>query len=450
MLYIISIILFILGVVSFGLVAEADRREKSLTRSAYCSMLWCKVWSAVKSGCVSVKKGWLFLYPHICNWLEQYRRERRARLSFWEDLEYELLSILAEYSFPMFRPDVILYQLPLPSYIYMSMTSKHTQTTEVAQEVLGHLVAKVQSYLNAYGCKVPIFPYFTINGTTTEFFIYYCEYEQEIADFNSRVSSIILSQTSCFGTLAECNIPKSSEVLIGYNAESWDNGGLVSPFIWKWKKNPHLLISGQTGGGKSVMCQLIVKQLLEQGADLTVCDFKAGGDWDKVGSEYAEYTACGGLLEKFYNEFLKTIESKAYCEKYLLFDEFSSFAQSLGKKDYEKMIEQISHIAFMGRSFGFHLILVSQQFNASVLPTSVREQFATRVYMGSRIYTESATMLFPNTTIDKSVALPEYHGYIATPDTDLATIVIPKIESPLSLKQQLVELSKQKRLDCGA
>lgn len=51
---------------------------------------------------------------------------------------------------------------------------------------------------------------------------------------------------------------------------------------------------------------------------------------------------------------------------------------------------KISHIAFMGRSFGYHLILISQQFNAKVLDTAIREQFGIKIYMGTRISTESA------------------------------------------------------------
>lgn len=49
---------------------------------------------------------------------------------------------------------------------------------------------------------------------------------------------------------------------IGYCRESWKNG-MKRPFFWDTDKVPHLLISGSTGGGKTVLAQLIVKQLLE-------------------------------------------------------------------------------------------------------------------------------------------------------------------------------------------
>lgn len=81
----------------------------------------------------------------------------------------------------------------------------------------------------------------------------------------------------------------------------------------------------------------------------------------------------------------------------------------------------------MGRSFGYHLILISQQFNAKVIDTAIREQFGIKVYMGSTISTESATMLFPNCAIDKSIHLPKCCGYVSMPEKEIGIIQIPYI-----------------------
>lgn len=228
-------------------------------------------------------------------------------------------------------------------------------------------------------------------------------------------------------------------IVVGFSATDWQTAGYQNPFSWDTEKVPHALISGTTGGGKTVLAQYVVNQLLDLKVDISICDFKAGGDWDNVISDYAEYTDCDVVLENFYGSFCDTIKKKEHKENYLLFDEFSSYAMSKDSKGFKELMAKISHLAFMGRSFGYHLILISQQFNAKVLDTAIREQFGIKIYMGSTISTESATMLFPNCEIDKSQHLPRFCGYISMPERDLETIMIPYIENPERLKKLLIK-----------
>lgn len=104
---------------------------------------------------------------------------------------------------------------------------------------------------------------------------------------------------------------------------------------------------------------------------------------------------------------------------------------------------EISHLSFMSRSFGYHMLFISQQFSSKVIDTAIREQFSIRIYMGSTISTESATMLFPNCEIDKSVHLPKCCGYISTPEQELAIIQIPFISESAKLKKLLVKKGKK-------
>ncbi|HBJ2623002.1 TPA: hypothetical protein LA827_002782 [Clostridium botulinum] len=201
---------------------------------------------------------------------------------------------------------------------------------------------------------------------------------------------------------------------------------------------PHVLLSGITGGGKTVLAQMIVNQLLSEHKSINICDFKAGGDWEGIIPNYAEYTDCDKLLDTFYNSFVDTIKQKSKSEQYLIFDEFSSYALSKDNKEFKELMAKISHIAFMGRSFGYKLFFISQQFNSKVLDTAIREQFGIKLYMGSTISTESATMLFPNCEIDKSIHLPKCCGYISMPEKDIDTIQIPFLGQPEKLKQLLI------------
>ena len=228
-------------------------------------------------------------------------------------------------------------------------------------------------------------------------------------------------------------------VKIGYSFTKWQSG-IKSPYFWDTDTIPHMLVAGTTGGSKTVSCQMIVNQLLDKNIiDLSICDFKAGGDWDNIVTNYAEYTDCDRVLKEFYDSFNKTIKYKGRENRFLLFDEFSSYALSKDSKQFKELMSMVSHIAFMGRSFGYHLILISQQFNSKVLDTAIREQFGIKLYMGSTISTESATMLFPNCEIDKSVHLPRFCGFLSMPEKELEVIQMPYLQEVGNLKKLLMK-----------
>ncbi len=113
-------------------------------------------------------------------------------------------------------------------------------------------------------------------------------------------------------------------IKLGYAYAEWTEG-IKKPIYWETETVPHLLISGITGGSKTVSSQMIVNQLLDNNVDISICDFKAGGDWDNIVSSYAKYTDCDGVLRVFYNSFVEIIRNKKHKDKYLLFDEFSSY-----------------------------------------------------------------------------------------------------------------------------
>lgn len=109
----------------------------------------------------------------------------------------------------------------------------------------------------------------------------------------------------------------------------------------------------------------------------------------------------------------------------------NSLSAAKGKRGFDALMGTLANVIFMGRSYGFSVILVSQRFDAETIKTSYREQFAIKVHMGSSISQQSATMLFPNAeNLDKSVRLPPCCGYMCTPKTDCETIIIPKVDIP--------------------
>ena len=228
------------------------------------------------------------------------------------------------------------------------------------------------------------------------------------------------------------------QVRLGFRHELWAEG-VKRPIVWDTEKVPHIMVAGITGGCKTVLSQMILNQMIGE-FKVTICDFKAGGDWDGIVDDYYEYIECDVGLKQFHEAFCKTIAVKGHENRILIFDEISSYALSKDSKEYKEMNSMLSHLAFMSRSFGYHLMLISQQFNSKVIDTAIREQFGIKIYMGSTISTESASMLFPGVEIDKGRHLPPYCGYVSMPGSDVDIIQIPYIDNPDMLK----ELLKQK------
>ncbi|MEE3467208.1 MAG: hypothetical protein VZQ83_02090 [Eubacterium sp.] len=234
------------------------------------------------------------------------------------------------------------------------------------------------------------------------------------------------------------------KIKIGYDHADWLEG-VKTPLYWDPLKTPHLLIAGLTGGGKTVSAQFIVYQILnDPTAHLSVCDFKADRDWDGIVERYGEYLGCDDVFDSFYDRFCNAIQRKQRGNEYLLFDEVCSYALSKTTAEHTALMKKISHLAFMGRSFGYHLIFVSQQFNAKVIDTAVREQFGIKIYMGSTISAESLTMMYPHSLIDKNMHLQDHCGYVSLPGKDVVIIQMPFIDDPALLKQLLIEKGSQR------
>lgn len=380
----------------------------------------------------------------VAECIEADQRARRLRWCFGDDLWYALDSIVEDYRYSKLEHEMGQSENGLPAYVFIHFYAQQTVTEERAQELLWHLTTAFRQHLTACDLAFEVVPTYYISKTEVTIYLYYCEYADELPLLTALRDQIAQSGTTPgFGTLKDASPPSKTQVVLGFSAEAWAKMGYKVPYLWDFHKVPHLLIAGPTGGGKSVCAQLIVRQLLRQGQDISFCDFKAGGDWRGIGAKYAEYGACDDLLNSFFGEFATALEAGKPDgrHRFLVFDEFSSYALSKDSKDFKALMAQVGQLALMGRSYGFHLIFISQQFSAKVVDTAIREQFGIRLYMGATISTESAGMLFPGAEIDKGHHLPKHTGYIATPEKELDTILVPQVD-PTALKAQLEQLGR--------
>lgn len=352
--------------------------------------------------------------------------------AFTRDLEFGLQDAVAKYTYNYLPPRISYFYSAQPSYIHISFYVKCAITDDIEAEIVWALTAVFQEYMDAYSLNFlfQAFPY--VKGNRIEVDIYYCESQTEYPAYQDKCDKIMQMRSApAFKPLTEADLPKTFDLVLGYRYEKWTTTGQVDSIIWDVARAPHIMVSGPTSGGKSVYIKILISQILATGASVCLCDYKGQSDYRGLLNDCSIGDQCDARLTQFCTDFEKARElGEEDGWKVLVFDEFGSFAASKDKKEWEKLMKTISSVVFMGRSYKYSIILISQRFDADTIKTSLREQFSVKVYMGPTISQQSATILFPNSEVDKSTRLPPCCGYISTPKTDCDTIIIPKVDIP--------------------
>jgi DNA segregation ATPase FtsK/SpoIIIE-like protein len=182
---------------------------------------------------------------------------------------------------------------------------------------------------------------------------------------------------------------------------------------------PHMLVSGASGSGKSVLLKGIAKQIgLRDNFRLSVFD-PTGVQWvqeelrpqDRI---LRSNEALAAELEQLedelqYRHYRMSTESVNHAAliknappyKVLMIDYASHFLSDLGidKNDgvavakHELAKNRLSHLLRVGRSAGIYVIFSTQNFDFETLPADVLSVVPIRVAMGSNGYMTSAALL---------------------------------------------------------
>lgn len=175
---------------------------------------------------------------------------------------------------------------------------------------------------------------------------------------------------------------------------------LMRHISWRYDSMPHMLIAGDTGGGKTYFLMTIIEALLGTDAMLYIIDPK------KVDLSYLERVLPEVHYEKdtildcigrFYELMVQRMaEMKerpdylmgmnyadlGYLPQFLIFDEYVAFMEMLGKKEWEEPMSLVRKIVMLGRQAGFFLILACQRPDAKYLGDGIRDQFGFRAALG--------------------------------------------------------------------
>ena len=174
--------------------------------------------------------------------------------------------------------------------------------------------------------------------------------------------------------------------------------GILKYIKWNYEKNPHMVIFGSTGSGKTYLLKILLARIGKHipDAELVVCDYKSDDDFTFLDglSNFYRFDKCMDGLERAVQllherQHGQNKDRHFFC---LVFDEWASFLNNLDKKSAEYAKQSLAVLLMLGRSYNLHVIVSQQRLDASYFNSS-RDNFSVICGMGT-LSKESVQMMF--------------------------------------------------------
>lgn len=208
---------------------------------------------------------------------------------------------------------------------------------------------------------------------------------------------------------------------------------------WDTQLKPHLLITGRTGSGKSILLQNIIAHSIEHkghfmlvGIDIYKKNLAAYEKYAPLVAGVATNmedarTACQFIYDEMMKRYLLTeqagvdniLDLPGFPEGHMLLviDELSALLRKTGlEKDAaedavrDEITRMLTEITRLGRAAGIQLVLTSQQHDRKIITNELWDNIHTRAVMGSIDYTAWGRGYFQTRGIDGI----EFQAYLAT------------------------------------
>lgn len=223
------------------------------------------------------------------------------------------------------------------------------------------------------------------------------ELEQPLADMFCTVCTDRIEERGyliyCFEITPQEQVKIQSHkdiMTVGENEIAFSND-----ILWNWKKCPHLLLTGNTGSGKTQLAQYIISCLLEQGVRVIYCDPKNDDDMRLfMQGKSAVYVTKENEISKVVRETVEEvrlreqdlqnigIKEAEFNPVFLLFDEMIAFAKIADKKTYEETAKRLSTIVVTGRSKHVYAGMILQRPDTNFIEGAIRDNLGCRICMG--------------------------------------------------------------------
>ena len=176
---------------------------------------------------------------------------------------------------------------------------------------------------------------------------------------------------------------------------------LMKHISWDITKTAHALVTGITGGGKTIFLNTLIYAFQQMGADLRIADPKHSmlSDYrlvfpDVVSSKEGTIELLKRVVREMEERYASVKERPDYVSGQdfstyglrplvLIVDEYAALVSAIDRKAKEEFNSCVSQIIFMGREAGVCMILATQRPDTEYLKGGLRDQLGFRVSLGS-------------------------------------------------------------------
>jgi len=211
------------------------------------------------------------------------------------------------------------------------------------------------------------------------------------------------------------------------NTKTWITpAGSYSRAAADMLNQPHLLIAGATGSGKSVLINSLIYTALYQSPSevrfvlidpkrVELCDYKKLPHTIEYASEPGAITqainAAVDLMERRYNDMQKRrLKRFDGADIYIIVDEFADLMTT----QKNETLKPLCRIAQLGRAAGIHLILATQRPTRDIINGQIKVNIDSRVALRCPTAQDSRNII----NVKGAETLPRYgKGLYLTPET---------------------------------
>lgn len=198
-------------------------------------------------------------------------------------------------------------------------------------------------------------------------------------------------------------------MVLGYSLADWAEFHVKTPIVTDLRKNPHCLITGKSGSGKSQSFLWYAFHILDNEESLLyLADFKAGKEYAplKGSPSYACADDAVSMIYDYYDLYtvMRRRPNPDMPHITLAVEEWFGllgYIESIDKKKKNDLMAKVGEILALGRGIGngIGIFLMVQRADSSNFSAGSREQFQNIVSFG-RLSKEQRLMLFSGEDLD--------------------------------------------------
>lgn len=265
-------------------------------------------------------------------------------------------------------------------------------------------------------------------------------YTDKMNEFDTSLSALLgLPLENKIDTISYCdyifNRYKDRRIIINHSNAAYNNTTLLplsNNLSWNILKQPHLLLAGVTGSGKTTFLNYLIIEMKKMQADIYICDPKRSdlaSLKNILGTEYvaSDVNNIAKLsrivkekMEQRFHDYKENADNFVYGYSFvdyqlnpifILFDELGAFRASADKKVFAETMANLTEVILKGREMGVFCVLSTQQPNANNIPTELRDNLSVRIALGN-MSNEAYRMVFGENIKDLSSVSAVGGGYI--------------------------------------